>query len=182
MTRSEKKLQKGIEEAEQVALEMLVDLFDWLDGLEPQPTTEIVDLYKKSQIIESKITDTLPQMDQAAKQMAAIGKLMKELQKKSSVSCFYPLAPGSQILCSLDIGHGKVFQIPKYHNCAGLEAAARLHSQLPLHHAGLLFHLRRETFRCWGFFTFSVAIVIMLRVQPPPLVSFPLVLHVGASV
>ena len=35
-------LRKSVKAGEEDALEMLVDLFDWLDGLEPQPTTEIV--------------------------------------------------------------------------------------------------------------------------------------------
>jgi hypothetical protein len=65
-----------VKRAEQKALEMLVDLFDWLDGLEPQPTTEIVELYEKSQAIESKITNTLAQVHQAAAKMAEIKELM----------------------------------------------------------------------------------------------------------
>ena len=81
-----KEMHKEVKDAEQRALEMLVDLFDWLDGLEPQPTTEIVDLYKRSHVIESKITHTLAQMDQASTQMAEINKLVAELQKKSAVS------------------------------------------------------------------------------------------------
>ena len=81
-----KGMHKEVKDAEQRALEMLVDLFDWLDGLEPQPTTEIVDLYKRSHVIESKITHTLAQMDQASTQMAEINKLVAELQKKSAVS------------------------------------------------------------------------------------------------
>ena len=32
----------ALKTGEENALEMLVDLFDWLDGLEPQPTMEIV--------------------------------------------------------------------------------------------------------------------------------------------
>ena len=79
-------MQKEVKNAEQRALEMLVNLFDWLDGLEPQPTTEIVALYKKSHAIESQITHTLTQMDQASTQMAEINKLVEELQKKSAVS------------------------------------------------------------------------------------------------
>ena len=84
-----KAMQKEMKNAEQRALEMLVDLFDWLDGLEPQPTTEIVALYKRSRLIESKITNALTQMDQASTQMAKIKKLVDELEKKSAVS-FYP--------------------------------------------------------------------------------------------
>jgi hypothetical protein len=54
-----KEMQKFVKRAEENALEMLVGLVDWLDGLEPQPTTEIITLYEKSQAIESMITNTL---------------------------------------------------------------------------------------------------------------------------
>ena len=81
-----KEMQKAVKRAEEMALEMLVDLFDWLDGLEPQPRTEIVTLYEMSQALEAKITNTLAQMDQASAMMAEIKKLTKELQKKSDVS------------------------------------------------------------------------------------------------
>ena len=81
-----KEMQKEVKNAEQRALEMLVNLFDWLDDLEPQPTTDIVALYKKSRAIESKITHTLTQMDQASTQMAEINKLIGDLKEKSAVS------------------------------------------------------------------------------------------------
>jgi hypothetical protein len=84
--RKAKEMQKAANRAEENALEMLVGLFDWLDGLKPQPTTEIITLYEKSQAIGSMIINTLAQMDQAAAKMAEINKLMEELQKKSAVS------------------------------------------------------------------------------------------------
>lgn len=85
--KARKETRKVVMGAEQKALEMLVGLFDWLDGLEPQPTTEIVALYEKSQTIEAKITNTLAQMDQTAARMAEINELMKECRTKSAVSC-----------------------------------------------------------------------------------------------
>jgi hypothetical protein len=85
---SRKMLRRIVMRAEQNGLEMLVDLFDWLDGLEPQPTTEIVDLYEKSQAIEAKITNTLAQMDQAAAKMREIKDLMRNFQRKSAVRIF----------------------------------------------------------------------------------------------
>ena len=88
--RKAKDMQKAVKNAEQNALEMLVDLFDWLDGLEPQPTREIIALYEKSQAIESNITNTLAQMDQTAAKMAEIQELLKEIQKKSAVSLHIP--------------------------------------------------------------------------------------------
>ena len=60
----------------------------WLDGREPQPTTEIVALYERSQAIETKITNTLAQMDQAAAKMAEISKLVKAVQMNSVSLCF----------------------------------------------------------------------------------------------
>ena len=79
-------MQNEVKNAEQRALETLVNLFDWLDGLEPQPTTDIVALYEKSRAIESKITNALTRMEQASTQMTEINKLVGELQKKSAVS------------------------------------------------------------------------------------------------
>ena len=82
----ENEIQKEVKTAERRALKMLVGLFDWLDCLEPQPTTDIGALYKMSHVIESKITHTLAQMDQASTQMVEINKLVGELRKKSAVS------------------------------------------------------------------------------------------------
>jgi hypothetical protein len=88
--RKAKEMQKAVKRAEENALEMLVDLFDWLDGLEPQPTTEIITLYEKSQAIESMITNTLAQMDQTAAKMAEIQVLLNEFKEKSAVSFHLP--------------------------------------------------------------------------------------------
>ncbi len=85
METEREELQDEVRRAEKNALKMLAKLFDWLDGLEPQPTREIVDLYEKSQAIESKITNTLAQMNRASAQMAEIKKLVEELQIKSAV-------------------------------------------------------------------------------------------------
>ena len=79
-------MRKEVRNAEARALEMLCSVFDWLDNLEPQPTTEIVALYKKSRAIESKITDTLTQMGQASDLMAKINKMVEEPSKKTFVS------------------------------------------------------------------------------------------------
>jgi hypothetical protein len=88
--RKAKEMQKAVKGAEENSLEMLVDLFDWLDGLEPQATTEIIALFEKSQAIESKITNTLAQMDQTAAKMGEIKDLLKEFKEKSTVSFHLP--------------------------------------------------------------------------------------------
>jgi hypothetical protein len=160
--RVRKELQQAVKSAEEKALEMLVELFDWLDGLEPQPTTEIVALYEKSHAIESKITNTLAQMDQASVKMAEINKLMEEIQKKSVVSFLPYVHLASQFLCSLDVGHRCFCQVREDHKYASLEAGAHFYSQLPLHHARLLFHLRCETFRRRCFATFCEAVFVVL--------------------
>ena len=65
-TRSQRTYFKEVVKAsEQDALEMLVDLFDWLDGLEPQPTTKTVSLYEHLHCIVSKITYPLAQYTKA---------------------------------------------------------------------------------------------------------------------
>jgi len=64
-------LRNAVRTAEQNAMEMLVALFDWLDGLEPQPTTEIT---------KTKITNGRALMDQAEARHSAV----------SCSSCLHP--------------------------------------------------------------------------------------------
>ena len=71
---------------EEQALEMSVDLFDWLDGLGPQPTKEIVYFYNASQSIEATITNTIAEIDQAATKKAEIDKLIVALKNNPEVS------------------------------------------------------------------------------------------------
>jgi len=52
---------KAVKVGEENALERLVDLFDWLDALEPRPTTEIIPLYVKPQAMAA---DTHARVDQ----------------------------------------------------------------------------------------------------------------------
>lgn len=72
--------------AERNALEMLVNLFDWLDDLEPHPMTGIVSLYENSQAIEARVKDVLGQMNQAATMEGKIEGQIKKLQSVSAVS------------------------------------------------------------------------------------------------
>jgi len=59
--------------AERGALEMLVDLFDWLDGLEPQPRMKVAPLYKKGNTIVVNIVDPLTRHAR---------ELLRELEKR----------------------------------------------------------------------------------------------------
>jgi len=59
---------------------MLVDLFDWLDGLEPQPTTGVTPLYVKPQVM---VADAHVRMSQAVAKEAnhpAVGGSTCEVQ------------------------------------------------------------------------------------------------------
>jgi hypothetical protein len=51
--------------SEAAALQTMVRIFDWLDDLKPQPTTDILTLFNKSQTIQQQISDTASQMAQA---------------------------------------------------------------------------------------------------------------------
>ena len=79
-------MRKEVLRTEETALEMLVDLFDWLDGLRSHPSTEIVYLYDVSQCVEAMVTDTFAQMDQAVATKVEIDKLVGKLKNNSKVS------------------------------------------------------------------------------------------------
>jgi hypothetical protein len=55
-------MRKTVKTGEERALEMLVDLFDWLDGREQHPTTETVSLCATSWNIMATILDPLVRM------------------------------------------------------------------------------------------------------------------------
>jgi len=81
-----KELRRLVLAREKIALEMLVELFDWLDGLVSQPTTDIAYLYNMSQSIEAMITNTLAQIGQAATKKAEIDKLIVAHKSNTKVS------------------------------------------------------------------------------------------------
>ena len=84
--RTENKIKKAVECAEENALEMLVELFAWLDGLEPQPTTEIIAISKKYEDIESKITSILNYTKDVG--LDDLAWLAKEYAGLSLAGCF----------------------------------------------------------------------------------------------
>jgi len=71
---------------------MLVDLFDWLDGLEPQPMTEITPLYVKPQVM---VVDAHARMSQAVAKEAnrpAVGGSTCEVQAwRSNLESYHHL-------------------------------------------------------------------------------------------
>jgi len=84
--RTEKEIKESVKRAEGDALETLVKLFDWLDGLEPQPTTEIIAIQKKSEDIESKITATL--IATSHRIQGDLARLAEEYAGLSLAGCF----------------------------------------------------------------------------------------------
>ena len=79
-------LLKAVKAAERDGLELLGDLFDWLDGLEPHSMTGIVSLHENSQAIKGQVTDVLAQMVQAATMEASIEEQMEKVQRAPAVS------------------------------------------------------------------------------------------------
>ena len=78
-------LRNAVKAAEQNALEMLVHLFDWLDGLKPQPMAEITPLYEHSQAIEATITNALAQKNHMVTIEAKIEEHKRKSQRASVV-------------------------------------------------------------------------------------------------
>lgn len=79
-------LRLAVHAGEQKVLEMLVDMFDWLDGLAPQPTTDILSLYEQSQRIETEIANTLAVMRQAADSDKLLDVVGRDLSRADLVS------------------------------------------------------------------------------------------------
>lgn len=82
-------LRNDVKAGEQNALQTLVELFDWLDGLEPQGTTEIV---TRSQRREARSTIILPPMDQVVPKKAN-NQVVDGRANNSAVRC----SPGTRI-------------------------------------------------------------------------------------
>ncbi|KAJ6506106.1 hypothetical protein DFH09DRAFT_1289125 [Mycena vulgaris] len=69
-----------VKTSEGAALQTMVRFFDWLDDLKPQPTTDILDLFNKSQTIQQQIGDTVSQMTQAQDKSEEIKKLIRQIE------------------------------------------------------------------------------------------------------
>jgi hypothetical protein len=79
-------MRAAVNSGEAKALEMLVRLFDWLDGCVPQPTKDILSLYEHSQSIETQISNILASMDQLASKRNELQKIANDIEKAKSVS------------------------------------------------------------------------------------------------
>jgi GTPase SAR1 family protein len=83
------KMQRRVQDSEETALETLIELFDWLDNLAPQPTKEIISLHDKSQNIEKNIDSALARMTQAATKDRELQNLAADINKAQVVSTCY---------------------------------------------------------------------------------------------
>ena len=95
------KWREMVKDTEQKGLEMLVGLFDWLDGREPLPTTDIVALWETSQAIESKITNTEAQVKQVVAMIVEVNKLVQAVHTNSVSLLLYSRL---ESLCLLNVG------------------------------------------------------------------------------
>ena len=55
MNKTRTEIRRAVKSAEQVTLGVLVDLFDWLDRLEPQPTADAVSRYHGTLISPNQV-------------------------------------------------------------------------------------------------------------------------------
>ena len=76
-SRKKKRSENSLNDDHETAVDMLVEIFDWLDGLKSQATTEITSLYDTSMEIERKINGTLARMEQLATAVDEFKKLEK---------------------------------------------------------------------------------------------------------
>ncbi|KIJ95204.1 hypothetical protein K443DRAFT_109193, partial [Laccaria amethystina LaAM-08-1] len=72
------KLKKAVDEGHETALGTLAEIFDWLDGLAPQATTEITLLYDQSMEIERNISSTLARMTQLVGKKEKLDELLSK--------------------------------------------------------------------------------------------------------
>ncbi|KAM6499735.1 hypothetical protein JOM56_005243 [Amanita muscaria] len=104
------KLKGTIREAHERALAELVLVFDWLDTLEPQPTTEILHLYEKSLEIDRNISSFLASARQSASKKARLQVVLKGVNNTRSTMEKYQ--------CYQNVAKEKVWKL-----CPTLEAS-----------------------------------------------------------
>ena len=72
------KLKKAVNEGHETALSTLAELFDWLDGLVPQATTDITLLYDQLMEIERNISSMLAHMTQLVEKRGKLDDLLNK--------------------------------------------------------------------------------------------------------
>ena len=95
-------LEAAVNAGHQATLKTLVKIFNWLDGLEPQATKEIMSLYNQSIEIERNISSTLARMTQLSEKRANLDRLIKQsdgIKLVSRITCPYSSALTIQNVC-----------------------------------------------------------------------------------
>ena len=107
MKRGRMSLRDAVKAGEQNALRMLVELFDWLDGLEPQRTTGIIET---SQRVKAHVTNPVTSMDQAEAKNAVSGSPTRTYRLKLTLLIL--VGNGAYLLAQVPIGtEGKEVKI-----------------------------------------------------------------------
>ncbi len=84
----------AVKDGHQKALQEVGSIFDWLDGLKPQPTNEIMNLYEQSQQINRDIENAMSRATQIS-------------VKKNRVAELKQLADGHALVRPLTVGSAK---------------------------------------------------------------------------
>ena len=79
------KMRKDVQDAEEAALDMLVEFFDWLDNVKPQPTNDIVSLYYQTQEMETKIENILSRRKTIAQEQRRLVDIRNKISKAKNV-------------------------------------------------------------------------------------------------
>jgi len=69
-------LNKAVEEGHTKALDVLLKMFTWIDGLDPQPTKDITSLYNKYLTIERSISNALARVNQLAEKRKQLNNIL----------------------------------------------------------------------------------------------------------
>jgi tRNA U34 5-carboxymethylaminomethyl modifying GTPase MnmE/TrmE len=81
-----KTLQAAVRDGHRKALEMLADMFNWIDGLEPQATKDIITLYNKSRDMDRSIVNALTRTKEAMDKKQALLAIQAEIDVAKMVS------------------------------------------------------------------------------------------------
>ena len=75
-----------VQETHKKALNVFVELFDWIDQRTLQPTKDIMSLYEKTEEIEQHISETLANLKQTLLKSQELASYMMQIEKAKAVS------------------------------------------------------------------------------------------------
>jgi hypothetical protein len=108
MRKERANLRKVVKTGAQSTLEVAMDFFDWLDGLEPRSVTEIISRYEHLQAIEAKSTTVLVQWTKRRQCRRESRSERGSYQGPCVHSAFGPSAHWTRVMgpCSIKQGSG----------------------------------------------------------------------------